>query len=107
MKLIAGTIMTCVAYYYFACFVSKVTQVILRPTPKPTLREEVERGGGIWVGIQDVDDGEKSYPPLVLFNSRLTGSTLSLPPKDITAENVRRRITESNALWVSLGSFSC
>ena len=55
-------------------------------------RLAVKNGGGQWVGIQE-------YGPydLVLFSSLQTGSTLALETTEITADNVRRSIAESNA----------
>lgn len=52
----------------------------------------VEEGGGVWVGIQE----HERHTPLVLFNSRKTGSTLALKTTEITPELVRNKIRESD-----------
>lgn len=50
----------------------------------------VALGGGVWVGIQHV----RGQDDLVLFNAP-SGTTLSLPVGQATAEAVARRIEES------------
>jgi hypothetical protein len=70
-------------------------------TPDITSSESLARlavkdGGGRWVGIQECEG--MAYD-LVLFNSPVTGSTLALKTSDISADSVRRRIEESNALF--------
>lgn len=57
-------------------------------------RAAVEEGGGIWVGIQEE---EGMLYDLVLFNSPKTGTTLALKSTEITPEEVRRHIKNSNA----------
>jgi len=56
------------------------------------LRREVEKGGGIWRGIQETNENN-----WVLFNSPTTGSTLALKDYDCFADNVRQRIADSDA----------
>lgn len=53
----------------------------------------VRRGGGEWVGIQRVRGREE----LALFNAP-SGTTLSLPAGQVTAEAVARRIQESRGM---------
>ena len=56
------------------------------------LLEQVEAGGGRYVGIQHrMGKG----PALVLFDDIETGTTLSVPLPDLTAEAVRARLAES------------
>ena len=49
----------------------------------------VAAGGGEWVGVQHLKGSED----LILFNAR-SGTTLSLPVGQVTAEAVARRIAE-------------
>ena len=65
-------------------------------TSESLARLAVKDGGGQWVGIQEVEG--TSYG-LTLFNSPMTGSTLALLTNGITADKVRRRIEEHNALF--------
>src|SRR5208337_4118669 len=58
-------------------------------------RLAVKDGGGVWVGIQECE----GLPSLILFNSPVTGSTLALKTSELTADNVRRRIEESDAAF--------
>ena len=58
-------------------------------------RLAVKDGGGQWVGIQECE----GVPSLILFNSPTTGSTLALKTSELTADNVRRRIEESDAAF--------
>ena len=51
----------------------------------------VAQGGGVWVGIQRLTGRED----LVLFNDPQSGTTLSLPTGQVTAEAIARRIEES------------
>ena len=51
----------------------------------------VTAGGGRWVGIQHV----KGQDDLILFNDPASGTTLSLPVGQVTAEAVARRIEAS------------
>jgi len=59
----------------------------------------VEKGGGIWVGIQDCPDHAWD---LVLFNSPKTGSTLALKTNKISATAVREHIRKHNKEWKKL-----
>lgn len=52
----------------------------------------VEQGGGIYVGRME---------HLVLFNSPTTDSTLCLRENDLTVENVRKQIEESDARFAA------
>ena len=54
-------------------------------------RKIVEAGGGEYV--------PGMFGNLVLFNSLETGSTLALPESDLTSENVRQHILESNKVF--------
>ncbi len=65
-------------------------------TSESLARLAVKNGGGQWVGIQEA---EGMPYDLILFNSSQTGSTLGLKTTEITADNVRRRIEESNAAF--------
>jgi len=74
--------------------------MIEQPQPSESLaRLAVKDGGGVWVGIQECE----GLPSLILFNSPTTGSTLAIRAsgnaRDISADNVRRRIEESDALF--------
>lgn len=51
----------------------------------------VTQGGGVWVGIQHSWKGES----LALFDDPTSGTTLSLPVGQVTAEAVAGRIQES------------
>ena len=53
----------------------------------------VRQGGGEWVGVQHI----KGHEDLILFNAR-SGTTLSLPVGQVTAEAVARRIQESRSV---------
>lgn len=57
------------------------------------LIEQVEAGGGRYVGIQE--RLVAGVPALVLFDDPETGTTLSVPLPDLTAEAVRARLAES------------
>jgi len=60
-----------------------------KPWPEnKTHRRIVEAGGGIYVAGM--------LGPLVLFNSKATGSTLALPESHLTIKAVRARIAESD-----------
>ena len=52
----------------------------------------VAAGGGEWVGVQHI----KGREALILFNVP-SGTTLSLPVGQVTAEAVARRIKEAGA----------
>jgi hypothetical protein len=65
-----------------------------RQDVEASARACVKEGGGIWVGIQEE---EGMLYDLVLFNSPKTGSTLALKSTEITPEEVRRHIKNSNA----------
>ena len=58
------------------------------------LLEQVEAGGGRYVGIQERLRGVA----LCLFDDPETGTTLSVPLPDLTAEAVRARLAESRKL---------
>ena len=58
------------------------------------LLEQVEAGGGRYVGLQEF----RGHPPLVLFDDPESGTTLSVPLPDLTAEAVRARLLESRKL---------
>lgn len=58
------------------------------------MRRQVEKGGGIFVGIQECED--KDYD-LVLFNSPTTGSTIALKDYDCDPERIRVKIADSDA----------
>ena len=60
------------------------------------LLEQVEAGGGRYVGIQERLVVGK--PALILFDDPETGTTLSVPLPDLTAEAVRVRLAESRKL---------
>jgi len=60
------------------------------------LLEQVEAGGGRYVGIQERRRAGK--PSLVLFDDPDTGTTLAVPLPELTAETVRARIEESRKL---------
>ena len=82
-----------------ACTAKWFCQTSVPPTPESSeslARLAVKNGGGQWVGIQEA---EGMPYDLILFNSSQTGSTLGLKTTEITADNVRRRIEESNALF--------
>lgn len=54
----------------------------------------------IWVGIQKAfTHGGRKTPPLALFNSKTTGSTLALPLLELSTERVRRMVEESDAVF--------
>lgn len=55
--------------------------------------EQVEAGGGQYVGLQS----RRGAEALVLFNDAQTGTTLSVPLPDLTPEAVRARLEESRA----------
>jgi len=54
----------------------------------------VEEGGGVWVGIMECAG---FLYDIVYFNSPKTGTTLALKSTEITPEEVRRHIKNSNA----------
>lgn len=58
------------------------------------LKRRVERGGGVFVGIQETEDATYN---LVLFNSPTTGSTLALEDYNCDPERIRIRIADSDA----------
>jgi len=51
----------------------------------------VAQGGGVWVGVQRCPRGED----LLLFDDPASGTTLSLPVSQVTAEAVGLKIQES------------
>lgn len=59
-----------------------------------TVYEIVRRGGGIYVGIDNLIPGERE--PHAHFSSPQTGTTLCLPLSKLTPENVAARIEKSN-----------
>ena len=64
-------------------------------TVKDELKQIVEEGGGIWVGVQDCS----SFIDLALFNSPKTGSTLALRVNDVTVKNVSEKIRKSDEVF--------
>lgn len=58
------------------------------------LRKAVKKGGGVWVGL--LEQEEHMTDDHVYFNSPQTGSTLVLAAEGCTAENVARKIEQSN-----------
>jgi hypothetical protein len=87
-------------YVLVVAFTSRwLRQTSVPPTPESSeslARLAVKNGGGQWVGIQEAE----GLPyDLILFNSSQTGSTLGLKTTEITADNVRRRIEESDAAF--------
>lgn len=67
-------------------------------TDESSLKSAVEKGGGIFRGIQE-GVPESGIQKQVLFNSPKTGSTLSLPIDEATPENIRRKIAEHEAKY--------
>jgi hypothetical protein len=55
----------------------------------------------VWVGVQKgfTHHGKKT-PPLALFNSRKTGSTLALPLLELSTDRVRNMVNESDETFV-------
>jgi hypothetical protein len=58
----------------------------------------VEKGGGIWIGIQECEGMDYD---LVLFNSPKTGSTLALKTSEITPLRVQKHIAVSDAKFAT------
>ncbi len=57
----------------------------------------VEAGGGRYIGV--LKEADQKTQVIVLFISRQTKSTLAIPISRLTAEEVRRRVAESNAAF--------
>ena len=62
-----------------------------------SLRPVVEAGGGEWVGVQMV----KGQAIAVAFNDPESGSTIYLPPADLTEEQVRQAIAAKQAQFAA------
>ena len=87
-----------ILYALFVVFVAKFCTQSNVPdvaSSESLARLAVKDGGGVWVGIQECE----GLPSLILFNSPVTGSTLALKTSELTADNVRRRIEESDAAF--------
>jgi len=87
-----------ILYALFVVFVAKFCTQSNVPdvaSSESLARLAVKDGGGVWVGIQECE----GVPSLILFNSPTTGSTLALKTSELTADNVRRRIEESDAAF--------
>jgi hypothetical protein len=87
-----------IVYALLVAFTGKwLAQTSVPSASEPLQRRAVEDGGGTWVGYME---------GLVYFNSPQTGSTLVLVVKDseISADNVRRKIEESDAKFIHRNS---
>lgn len=79
-------------------FVASATLSATESGTVKKIKSVVTAGGGNWVGIQTTIDG----PPLILFSSPQTGSTLALYYSELwtdldLAKTVSERIKESDA----------
>jgi len=72
-------------------------------------RTLIELGGGHYAGVMAgfLDKNRKAVPPLVLFTSPQTGSTLGLSAFDLSATTVRQRIAESDAAFAAFSEKAC
>ncbi|HTQ59969.1 MAG TPA: hypothetical protein VMI32_07090 [Candidatus Solibacter sp.] len=72
-------------------------------------RTMVDLAGGRYKGIfQAIQRKDGTWhEALCLFDSPQTGSTLALPVSQVSAENVRKKIAESNALFEEFAEKAC